>query len=212
MGELTVLVAFWAIIGALVLTRIGGSGLRTYQHTVGIERTAMVNNTDYEFLYQIINNLRKSAAFRREPDLWQTNDTPRVFLASDQKGDVRLWVQVEAAMPHIALDSKKNNFMNRNLKATKLPPEKIQLEGNFPDYFDLYCDHSSRIIALQVISPDIMAELIDRHAKYDIEIIDNEVAILARGAALTPGRIKFAIAHARKLAKIIKAVEKVKHT
>lgn len=66
-------------------------------------------------------------------------------------------------------DKSKLDFMIKNSLEDKWLTSVI-LEGDFPDYFHLYCTPSRHIELLQMFSPDTMANFIDFCRAYDFEI------------------------------------------
>jgi hypothetical protein len=75
----------------------------------------------------------------------------------------------------MVLDSKANNglFGGTNLPATFDKDQILSLEGDFDQYFTLYCPKAYERDALYVFTPDLMALLIDNAAPFDVEIIDD---------------------------------------
>ena len=51
--------------------------------------------------------------------------------------------------------------------------QRLSLEGDFDDYFTLYCPETYERDALYLFTPDVMARLIDRVRGFDVEIIDD---------------------------------------
>lgn len=82
-------------------------------------------------------------------------------------------------LPNMILDAKSNNLMGRlsNLPIALSKNAKLQLEGNFNNYFDLYVPEEYERDALYLFTPDVMAVLVDSGAAYDIEVIDNSLMI-----------------------------------
>lgn len=79
---------------------------------------------------------------------------------------------------HILIDSKHNNVLGRSLLDTsgvKEGMEKISLEGNFPDNYDIYQIQGGQINTLQLLNPLAMQELVDSFRVYDFEIINDRV-------------------------------------
>ncbi len=69
--------------------------------------------------------------------------------------------------------------------------QKIELESNeFREHFSLYITPGKQIEALQVFTPDLMAELIDLPNKYDIELVGNQIYIYADGTIQTKTGLK----------------------
>lgn len=83
-------------------------------------------------------------------------------------------LQLDRKLPHMVLDSKANNglFGGTNLPAYFKQDQVLSLEGNFDDYFRLYCPKQYERDALYVFTPDLMALLIDNAAPFDVEIVD----------------------------------------
>jgi hypothetical protein len=81
-------------------------------------------------------------------------------------------LQMDQQLPGILLIAN-----NRVGGQTVLPirPDRSQvlsLEGNFDNYFTLYCPKEFEQDALYIFTPDLMALLIDEVAPFDVEIID----------------------------------------
>jgi len=90
-----------------------------------------------------------------------------------------LALQLDRALPNMVLDSKANNglFGGSNLPATFSKDQILHLEGDFDNYFTLYCPKEYERDALYVFTPDLMARLIDAvsaqaGSPFDVEIVD----------------------------------------
>lgn len=87
-----------------------------------------------------------------------------------------MMVQLDRNLPHIVLDSLKNNFWKlSNLPANFARNQQLSLEGDFDKYFKLYCPNGYERDALYVLNPKLMALLIDFAQTADIEIVDNKL-------------------------------------
>lgn len=91
-------------------------------------------------------------------------------------------IQLERKLPHIVLDSIKNNATFLGMETSSLPiqfnkEQAMKLEGNFNEYFRLYAPTGYERDALYVFTPDLMALFIDTTAKYDAEIVDDRLFI-----------------------------------
>ncbi len=83
-------------------------------------------------------------------------------------------------LPNIVLDSKKNNFLGiTNLPTTYSRDQRLQLEGNFNDFYTLYAPKEYERDVLYIFTPDVMQAFIDAPIAIDIEIVDNELYIYA---------------------------------
>lgn len=85
-----------------------------------------------------------------------------------------LAMHLDRALPHMVLDSRSNNglFGSTNLPAVFHKDQVLSLEGDFDQFFTLYCPKEYERDALYVFTPDLMALLIDEAAPFDVEIVD----------------------------------------
>jgi hypothetical protein len=93
-----------------------------------------------------------------------------------------LRVTLSRRLPNILLDSKQNNRFHISNMPDFKNRQKLQLEGDFNRYFDLYVPKEYERDALYFITPELMALLVDRGAKFDIEIVDNYLYIYSNEA------------------------------
>ncbi len=57
--------------------------------------------------------------------------------------------------------------------------KRIELEGDFNNYFSLYAPQGYDVQIRVIFQPDIMAQLIDKYQKYTIEIYQDKLYVLA---------------------------------
>ncbi|GGF29705.1 hypothetical protein [Subtercola lobariae] len=57
----------------------------------------------------------------------------------------------------------------------------MKLEGDFPNYFDVYCTPGSERDALYILTPDLMASLADNAGFSSMEITDNALIFFTPG-------------------------------
>jgi len=91
-------------------------------------------------------------------------------------------VELNRKLPHMVLDSKKNNGNIFGLLVNNLPvsfdkEQKQSLEGDFDSYFTLYTPKGYERDALYVFTPDLMMLFIDKINNYDAEVIDDKLYI-----------------------------------
>lgn len=83
-------------------------------------------------------------------------------------------------LPHIFLDAHHNNQT-----ATKEyvfdHQNRLSLEGDFDQYFQAYAPAQHKVLALSILSPDVLQVLKRSATKYDIEIIDDKVRLMVPG-------------------------------
>ena len=83
--------------------------------------------------------------------------------------------------------------------------QKFNLEGDFSNYFDVYAPQGSSIETLSLLTPDIMAFLIDqgKHAHWNIQIKEHVVSIEGDAYLISPSKItdllNYAVALKQKL-------------
>lgn len=82
-------------------------------------------------------------------------------------------VQLERSFPHTILDSRTNNGLQGQQLPVPYRGGAIQLEGGFPKHFTLYCPSGYGADMRYLLTPDLMADLIDEGSRYDVEIIDD---------------------------------------
>ncbi len=90
-------------------------------------------------------------------------------------------INLDHKLPHIILDSKKNgsgSIGNGLLSISQ--SQRLELEGDFNDYFDLYVPNGYERDALYIFTPDVMAVFVDETCNFDAEIIDDKLFIYSR--------------------------------
>ncbi|MEO8261236.1 MAG: hypothetical protein ABI566_01590 [Pseudolysinimonas sp.] len=114
----------------------------------------------------------------------------RYTTGSGKNRSTRTWgflaFHLDRKLPNMVLDSKANNgFFGSNLPASFDKSQILSLEGDFDQYFTLYCPKEYERDALYVFTPDLMALLIDEAAPFDVEIIDDWMFVYSTVALVT---------------------------
>lgn len=86
-------------------------------------------------------------------------------------------VPLTRELPHMVLDARQGNMFGSNLPDTFSRSQRLQLEGNFNDHFDVYVPKEYEADALYVFTPDVMQALLDNGRNLDVEIIGRELYI-----------------------------------
>lgn len=89
-------------------------------------------------------------------------------------------MQFDKEYPHIFLDSRSNGTAGRYQSS-----QRVQLEGNFNKYFDLFMPEGSGAGSLTVLSPDVMQTLVDQVQPFDVEIDKNSLSLITVGYGYT---------------------------
>lgn len=84
-------------------------------------------------------------------------------------------------LPHIVVDSKHKESLSFPFKTKQL----VELEGDFRKYFRLYIPKEYEIEALSLLTPDVMAQLIDKSSNFDVEFIGHRIYIYDNGLIAT---------------------------
>jgi hypothetical protein len=92
-------------------------------------------------------------------------------------------------LPHMVLDAKGNNFFGSSLPDTFQASQRLSLEGNFNEYFDLYVPENYQRDALYIFTPDVMQALVDHGKDVDIEVVGNELYIYSKSTIAMTSKI-----------------------
>ena len=96
------------------------------------------------------------------------------------------WIFAELTLPqrlpHIWLHSRHHTDGSSSAVPYSLAPgDRVSLEGDFDRYFDTYAPEGVQQEALYVLTPDVMALLIDNAARFNVEIVDDRLYLYTRG-------------------------------
>jgi hypothetical protein len=86
-------------------------------------------------------------------------------------------IKLSRKLPHIIVNSKKDHSLYLTDTMNLYQAEHLELEGDFSSYFDLYVPPGYHLDALQIITPDLMADLVDARDSFDYEVIDDRLYI-----------------------------------
>lgn len=81
-----------------------------------------------------------------------------------------LAIRLAASLPGLLLISRTRQPGEMRLPVEPRADQVVGLEGDFDSFFTLYCSAASQQDALYVITPDLMALLIDKATPFDVEI------------------------------------------
>lgn len=172
-----------------VIARAGA--LRRYRLTKFAVRNGMLYSTTStlpRFHGTIFTVGNSRAVYER---LWGESESPleignyRYTTGSGKNKSTHHWsylaIRLPRRLPHMLLDAKGNNsIFGSNLPKTFGRDQRLSLEGNFDEYFTLYCPREYEADALYVFTPDLMALLIDEAADLDVEIMDDWMFVYAK--------------------------------
>lgn len=111
-------------------------------------------------------------------------------------------IALNKTLPNMVLDAKSSNFMGiTNLPDVFHPSQKLQLEGDFNSYFDLYVPRQYERDALYVFTPDVMQVLIDSGRQYDMEVVGSELYVYQS--------VSVDLASEKRLGELLRAVDAI---
>ena len=111
---------------------------------------------------------------------------PRFVAAGAEFGTVRaraprarpwqyLLVRLASPLPHLVLDSRRNDGWGAGLPAAVARHQQLSLEGDFDRSFRTFAPDGYGPDALYVLTPDVMGALVDHAADFDVEMRDDTV-------------------------------------
>ncbi|WP_152365767.1 hypothetical protein [Microlunatus speluncae] len=89
-------------------------------------------------------------------------------------------IRLPGALPYLMLDAKANNTFAGDLSERFVPGFKQSLGGDLDQHFDLYCAPEHRVDAFYIVTPDLMAHLIDHAAHFDVELVGRWMFLYTR--------------------------------
>lgn len=90
-------------------------------------------------------------------------------------------VELDREVPQILLDAQENNKFGSNLLRAAKGHQTVALEGDFNKYFTAYAPHDYEVDLRYILTPDMMALLIDEAKGFDVEFVGNHVYIYRSG-------------------------------
>ena len=117
--------------------------------------------------------------------------TPRFRAAGAELGVVRRkhgtrrdWayvaLELPVPLPHLVLDSTANDRHGSDLPASVQRDQRLSLEGDFDRRFRLYAPGEYERDALYLLTPDVMAALVDDAAGFNVEVVDRWIVFFRR--------------------------------
>lgn len=95
-------------------------------------------------------------------------------------------VRLGVPLPHVVLLARRN-AASRRFSPVLLPDgdQRLGLEGDFDEHFELLCPAGSERDALYLFTPDVMARLIDDVGAFDVELVEDHVFLTVPGDLVT---------------------------
>ncbi len=149
-----------------------------------LDKFFMKHATDYVFMRNQYQSVQRSAFMKQEDFVWSiTVNGAEVPIMFSEDGGCIAWLQLERSFPHVVVDAlDDNHWFRKQVVKKNLPANKIQLEGDFPDYFHVYTEPGQQVMTLQILAPDRMQYLVDNLRNFNLEIQDTYLRLFAANA------------------------------
>lgn len=171
---------------------------------LGLIMSGVSNNPDYAYFYDAYKTAGRSP-------LWQSKTDPAVYISPYRNGSIQACIRGQYNLPWLRLEALHNKSkLLPNISNYQINFTEVHLEGDFPKYFRLYCEAGYEIIALQIFSPEIMQDMIDRHRFCDVEINGAAILYTLDNKIWTDEFIQSAIDYGLTLNRLARAVNKVR--
>jgi hypothetical protein len=102
-------------------------------------------------------------------------DSGNFSLGERRWGFVEL--RLDRSLPHIVVETTERTRAESDFGI--LPGQSFELEGDFPRFARVYADEDDRRTALELLTPDVMAAIVDEAAGYDLEVRGDRLAIVS---------------------------------
>lgn len=86
-----------------------------------------------------------------------------------------LILKLPRALPHLMIDGQKNGSLRQLLPGQ----QRLSLEGDFDRHFAVYVPEGYSRDALELLTPDVMAGLIDYGRYWDIEVVEDRMVVVS---------------------------------
>lgn len=185
MGVVFTLVSVAMIAGGvLILAKRGDSAADQYR----LDRFASANGMSFHpgyndpqlpgVLFTVGRDRQSSQLVRGEEPRFVEFGNFQYTTGSGKSEQTHHWgyiaVRLDAPLPNIVLDAEGNNgLFGSNLPVRLDKSQRLGLEGDFDQYFSLYCPQGYETDALYLFTPDIMQRFMNRAAQLDVEIVDD---------------------------------------
>ncbi len=140
---------------------------------------------DYNLqMFSLYNPMTNGNAAYEDP----TEEQARAYVAQQSLGIIR--IQLPKILPQVVLDSIRNDGGQSTIPTSFKRNQRLQLEGDFDSYFDLYAPLGLQVNVLTLLAPNAMQILKDHAGMFDIEFYGNEMIVVTKFALYDPATMK----------------------
>ncbi|KAB1664067.1 hypothetical protein [Pseudoclavibacter sp. CFCC 13611] len=94
-------------------------------------------------------------------------------------------VHTSVSLPNVLLRRRRRGWPAFSSFLAPAQTQRLSLEGDFDRHFDLYCPSGYERDALYLMTPDVMAWLVDDVHGFDVELIDDRVVLRSKYDVVT---------------------------
>lgn len=105
---------------------------------------------------------------------WLGDDMPSGYGGTTIRG---IDIELPKEFPHLYLDSQKGG--GRRAQFVIDAAQRLSLEGDFDQSFQLYAPKGYETLALSIISPDVMRTIMDSACAYDVELYGSHLRLIS---------------------------------
>lgn len=176
---------FWGFVIAPLIRRVRGRMVRqfaesngfTYQESGGLKArdgSVFAHNGHSQKYEDFVSGIFKETPFQF---LHYTYTVGHGKHSSTYHRSIML-MEFKSNLPHVVVDSKQFTSISFPYAGKQL----LELESEeFRQYFRLYVPREYEVEAMSILTPDVMAQLIDKSKYYDVEFINNRLYIYSSG-------------------------------
>lgn len=110
--------------------------------------------------------------------------THRYVVGSDRRQERRAWqfaaYPLPGTLPCLLLNSRLDHALSGDLGEFGAPERRQTLGGEIDEYFDLRCQPEDLAGAYYVLTPDLMALIIDHARDFDLEVVGSWLFLYSR--------------------------------
>ena len=187
LGITVVGVILWAATRSIIQSTTASLRLKAFAEANGFgfsEDTRQGENPGLIFQYGDSHRIVQGLALNDQAGTLIANYRYMTGSGRSRQAHYHAFVRVTLSrkLPQVLLDAVSNNFMGKISNFADVDNnQRIDLEGDFNNYFQAYAPVNYGPDTLYWLTPELMQLLIQSLANYDIEVVDNYVYLYHAG-------------------------------
>jgi hypothetical protein len=198
----------WVTFGAGMLGLIAWLYVRGVVNSIRLERFAKTNGLEYHkrivpaeqgIIFQLGSERHSDQVISGQyngRDFWFGTHYYTIGSGKNRRTVASgvLNVTLPRAVPNVIIDGRQNRLP---IGGEFDRSQRLELEGDFNNYFTVYCPKNYERDVLYFLTPELMQALVDMNDKFDVEMLDHELYFYSKST------IKPDEQHLRDLFKVI---------